>query len=196
MSQVANLFRRARNERGLRIVDVARQAGYTNINKGIRRLTNIETGSDMFPRQVIYGKFIGLLGLDEFDVFQAMADDFAELDRPVPPRLIVRIIPSFYTPHELPDGCTTEEAIVIGERVARERNKSVCVTLSQIRGLYIYPDGKRREAYGLPISSLPFLESMRGLYPGHTFKEQLRLFQALAKTKLEKTGNTGTARED
>ena len=185
MSRVANLFRRARNERGLRIVEIARQAGYTNINKGIRRLTNIETGSNMFPRQVIYGKFIGLLGLDEFDVFQAMADDFAELVKAVPPKLVIRIIASFYTRHELPDGCTTEQAIVIAERVARERNKAVCVTLSLIRGLYISPSGKRREAYGLPISSLPFLESMRGLYPGHTFKEQLRLFRALAATKVE-----------
>ena len=34
--------------------------------------------------------------------------------------------------------------------------RKVCLVLSRLRALYIEPDGKRFEAYGLPASSLPF----------------------------------------
>ena len=185
MTRVGRLFQQARRKLGLRPVEVARRAGYKNINKGIRRITDIETGSDMFPKPAVYRRFIGLLGIDEWDVLQAMAEDFDELDQPVPPRLIVRLIPSFYIQHPLPEGCTTEEAIAIAERVAQERDLQVCVTLTGIRGLYIAPSGARHEGYGLPLNNLPFMESVRQLYPGHTFKEQLRLFRELAKTRIE-----------
>lgn len=187
MGYVATLFRQAREKLGLRPVDVARRAGYKNVAKGIRRLTNIEDGSDIFPRPVIYRKFLHILGIDEWDVLQAMALDFDALDQPVQPRIIERVIPSFYVEHELPEGVTREEAIAIARRISVERNHSVCVTLTRIRGIYIWPDGQEHEGYGLPVDNLPFMEAVRAQYPGKTFEEQLRLFRELAKTRMEST---------
>ncbi len=182
MTYIATLFRQARTMLGLRPVEIARQAGYRNVAKGIRRVTNIEDGTDMFPKPAVYQRFLPILGLDECDVFQAMALDFEALDQPVPPRLIVRIIPSFYVPRDLPEGVSLDEAIAFARKVSAEEGHSVCVTLTRIRGLYIWPDGKESEGYGLPINNLPFLESVRASYPGKTLKEQFLLFKELGKT--------------
>ena len=196
MTRVGRLFEQARRKLGLRTVEVARRAGYRNTNKGIRRITDIESGSDMFPKPAVYRRLIAVLGIDEYDVLQAMAEDFDELDQPVPPRLIVRLIPSFYVQHPLPEGCTTEQAIAIAEQVSRDRNLSVCVVLTRVRGLYIKPNGDRHEGYGLPLNNLPFMESVRKLYPGHTFREQLRLFRGLAKTRIETVHDGDQQKED
>ncbi len=156
MSHLGNLFERARGGLGLRIVDVARQAGYANLNKGIRRYANIEDGDDVFPSKIVYQRFATVLGLDELAILAAMVDDFEELDRPVPPRLVIRVTPCFHQQRSLPPDCSRQEAEAIAVDVARKENRKVCLVLSRLRALYIEPDGKRFEAYGLPASSLPF----------------------------------------
>jgi transcriptional regulator with XRE-family HTH domain len=153
VGSVEELFRRRRKKLGFEVVDVVRKAGYKSINKGIRHYEQIEQGSVLFPKPEIYRRFIEVLGIEEQEVIQTMQTDLGILDQPVPPRLIIRGMPAIYIRHRLPEGCTTEEAIAIGERVARERNKHVCVTLARIRGLYITPEGERREHCKLPSSS-------------------------------------------
>ena len=66
-----------------------------------------------------------------------------------------------------------------------------CVTLPRIRGLYIRPDGTGFEAYGLPVSNVPFTESLRRSYPGRSLKEQFRLFGRVSKTRMEHVGKPG-----
>ena len=72
MSCLGELLWKTRRSLGLTIVEVARRAGYRNVNKGIRRYTDIETGSDVFPKEVIRRRFTEVLGLDEADILAAM----------------------------------------------------------------------------------------------------------------------------
>ncbi len=181
MGHVGNLFREARKRLGLRSVEVARLAGYSNLPKGIRRLESIEDGSDIFPKPEVYRRFLPVLGLEEEEVLRAMADDFDELDQPVPPRVIAQLNAFIMFPVELPEGVSLPQAIAVARRVAAEKGWTVCVTLSRIRGLYIWPDGKECEGYGLPLTNSPFLLTLQNLYRGKTFKEQLRLFKRASR---------------
>jgi len=186
MGHVGNLFREARKRLGARQVEVARRAGYSNLAKGIRRLANIEDGTDRFPKPQVYRRFLPVLGIEEGDVLRAMAEDFEELDRPVPPRVIAQPHPCVCFPVELPEGISLAQAIAVARRIVAENDVQVCVRLSSIRGLWISPDGTECEAYGLPLTSLPFMGALRNLYPGKTFKEQLRLFRRAKRIATER----------
>jgi hypothetical protein len=189
MTHLGRLFSQARSKLGIGIVDVARRAGYRNLNKGMRRYTQIENGSDIFPVEIIRQRFCKVLGLDDADLLGAMAADFEELDRPVPPRLIVRLAFAFYVEEPLPEGCTREEAEAYAERVARERDRSVCVTLSEIRSLFISPNGKKSEAYCVPVSTLPTLEGLRAASRISSIKERFRLVAQVSSTPREGTAS-------
>ena len=180
MSRLGEQLRTRRRELGWRPVDIARQGGYLNVNKGVRRYQRIEDGRDIFPDRRVLRRFTAAMGIDDAEAVQAMAEDFCELDRPVSPKVIVRMMPAIYIPLRLPDGCSREEAEAIATDYARTKNRRVCVTLSRIRGLYIKPDGTRFEAYGLPASTL-----------GHT-AEALRLSKAAARIPVEKGSENGT----
>lgn len=105
-----------------------------------------------------------------------MSEDFARLDRPVPPRAIVRIMAAVYIPLELPEGCTVDEAVKIAKRHAVEEKRRVWVALSELRCITIRPDGTSYESYGLPHTTL-------GGLPGALFPEQLRSKAGLRTAK-------------
>jgi len=158
MSCLGELLWKTRRSLGLTIVEVARRAGYRNVNKGIRRYTDIETGSDVFPKEVIRRRFTEVLGLDEADILAAMLMDFEELDRPVAPRLIIRIMASAYAEHPLP------RRLAEGATAARPRSRTDPKREGRARGLVRHfkarerggrDDHSRRHPHPLPPGLLP-----------------------------------------
>ena len=181
MSAIGKLFRIARRKRGLSRVDVVKAAGWRNIDRGLRRLDRIEGGDQPFPLTALLQRFAPILGLDEAAMLAAMSEDFLELDQPVPPQVVVRLIPGVYTSLQLPGDCPTEEAIEIAAAYSARKSFKVCVVLSKIRGLYIEPDGSRFEAFGLPYSSIGRLTGLGDLAD----KLVARRSWSLSSTRLE-----------
>lgn len=150
---IGRLFHQARKAQGMSFGDVARRAGYRNVAKGANKLVTIERGENPFPRPELRERFAPALGVSADAVFGALCEDFERLDRDVPPEVIVRMIPGVLMSLKLPDGCTVREAIDLAKQYSAEYNVKVCVTFSNIRGLYIRPDGSSFESYGLPSST-------------------------------------------
>jgi transcriptional regulator with XRE-family HTH domain len=154
MSHLGRLLLEARQRLGWTPEEAARQAGYVRIQKGVRHLSAIERGEDIFPEQSRLGRFAKSLGVEKEAILQAQCSDWEELDRPCEPRVIIRIMPSIYQHAALPPNCTTEQAIEIASAISKERRLSTCVVLSRIRGLYLEPDGTRKEVHALPGGGL------------------------------------------
>ena len=164
-------------------MDVVIAAGYRNVNKGLRRYEALERGRIVFPKSAILQPFTRSLEIDETIVLMAMCRDFEELDMPVSPEVIVKILPGVYMPLELPEHCTPEEAESIGSEYSRNTGRTVCLVLSRIRGLYIEPDGGKYEAYGLPSSHpLGTQQTMDGI---RSLKESVRLQRDAMRIPME-----------
>ena len=183
VTHLGRLLRRKRREKEWRPVDVVRAAGYRNVNKGIRRYEAVEQGRIVLPRSVILHPFTLALEIDETAVLMAMCRDFEELDRPVSPRVIVRIMPGVYMLLDLPANCMLEEAESIGSEYSRNTGFTVCLVLSRIRGLYIKPDGRKYEDYGLPSSSP--LGTWQTIDRIRSLKESVRLQRDVRRIPME-----------
>lgn len=175
MTQVGDLFRSKRLQAGMSIKDVAVATGLKNINKQMRVLQNIESGREHLPRDVFLDRFGRMLKIDRAEVIQAMALDYAELDKPLAkPYLTIRAVPGFYLRQELPDGCTFEEACQIARGVVREKNMQVALVLSRVRSIFFLKSGKAVEGNFAPAMRV-----------GNYGKDALRLAKRAAKVPRE-----------
>jgi len=170
MSHIGNLFIDARKEAGLRSKDVVLLAGYTKISKGMRHLQSLEDGRSLIPNWHLVDKFAVALDITEADIQAALALDWEELNRPIMPYLIERLMPAVYRRHELPENCTEWEAREIGSEKSIESGRSFCLVLSRVRTVYFYPSGKSCESSYVPGTSI-------GRY---------HAFMTMAKAKLKR----------
>ena len=154
MSHIGKLFQDARREAGLKPKDVVLRAGYVKISKGMRHLQTLEDGSSLLPNPNLIEKFTAALGIDSVDLADAFALDWAELNRPIKPYLVERLMPAMYRRHELPEGCTVDEARRIGSKMSVETGRSFCLVLSRVRTVYFYPSGKCSESGYIPGASI------------------------------------------
>lgn len=153
-SGAAAIFRRARRESDLELKEIAKRAGYENLNKGMRRMQELEDKDNFFPHPEIRRRFARVLDVDEDALEEAMLRDFREMDQPVEPRIIVRYMSAVYGEADLPEDCTRAEAEEEAARIAQEEGYRCCLVLSGIRGRYYERDGSTHEHYGLPIGGL------------------------------------------
>ena len=167
-SGTAELFRERRREIGLGYKEVALRAGYRNIDKGMRRMEELEDGTNYFPHPEIRKRFAEVLDISEDAIESAMKENFRELDRPVEPQIIIRVMAAVYREPNLPPGCTREEAERIAERLSWEEGERCCVVLSHVRSLFYEPDGTKEEIYTVPAGGifsggddLEFVRSMK-----------------------------------
>ena len=152
MSHISKLFYAHRKAQGVSVKEIAVQAGYKNIVKGIRRYSKLEHEHSHFPDPRMVERFAPLLGITEDEIDEANAADFQILDQPVRPSLIIRLMAAVYVNHKLPENCTVEQAVEIAKGIAVEKKMNCCVTVSSVRGIYISPDGTANECLGLPVS--------------------------------------------
>ncbi len=91
LDHVAHRFEWARITLNLRVVEVVREAGYENINKGCRRLSAIEDGSPQ-PHISVYERFAHILDID-LELLQEELEEIREARRrrirqDMPPRIL------------------------------------------------------------------------------------------------------------
>ncbi len=182
MSSISELFRRRCAEIELSRREIAERAGYVNITKGMNRLRRLEDPKTYFPNRQVMERFAAVMGISEEEMDLALCTDFEELDRPVKPSVVARVMPAVYTAVKLPEDCSPEEAVEIAKQVSAETGMSCCVTLSKIRGVYVWKDGTIRESYGLPGSPLGV-----PAFSGRRAKD-LKLQKDVADTPRESSG--------
>jgi len=151
---IGRLFRLARTALGLSLGETVKRAGYANVSKGANKLLRIERGVDPFPAKHLLERFGKALALTEEQSMTALCEEFCELDKPIKPEAIVRLMPAVYVPVALPDGASPDEAVRAAKQHSTITGRKVFVRLSRIRGVYVQPDGISFESYDIPWSSL------------------------------------------
>lgn len=154
MSHIGRLFKAARLKAGMTPKEVVQAAGYCNVNKGLRRIYLIEDQRTTLHDPRIVERLAAVLDIDSADIVKASALDWEELDRPIQPHLIERLMPAVYRRHELPEGCTVSDAREIASRMSIETGRSFCLVLSQVGTVYFYPSGKSSESDYVPGTSV------------------------------------------
>ncbi len=154
MSHIGQLFKAARREAGLTPKEVALAAGYTNLSKGLRRINTLEDERATLHDPIVVEKFATALSIDGADIAKASDLDWVELDRPIRPYLVERLMPAVYRRHHLPEDCTVADAREIAGRMSVETGRSFCLVLSRVRCVYFYPSGRSHESHLVPSMSV------------------------------------------
>src|SRR5690242_11889706 len=108
-NHLGNYLRSRRDELGLRRSEVARLLGYDNVNKGSRRLRDLEEGR--WANRDFLLRLMGLLRIEPQVVQDLIGRDRQEYvdawnkwaDEPVPMHAAVRYVPGFFAGIGIPD---------------------------------------------------------------------------------------------
>ena len=159
---LGSMVRRARKERGWSRVDLVRKAGYKNVNKGLRWLDSIESGSNPFPPRLVLNRLAEPLELAEDRVTAGMKADFDGIDSIPEFNLVERLMPAVYRSIKLPVGVSVDELELFAAACARERGREVCLGLSPVRRVYFGPNGRRSVSLGFSGQSSSTLAAILG----------------------------------
>ena len=116
-THLSRFFRQRRLDLGLRLPDVARRCGYTNLSRGSNRIDRFEQNGDVHPE--LYVKLIAALEIDqatcdrlnEHDKQQARREWLEYINTPVQSHIVFRALPGVFIGKDLPEGCDTIEAM-------------------------------------------------------------------------------------
>ncbi|QDG49575.1 helix-turn-helix domain-containing protein [Persicimonas caeni] len=151
---LAELFREARARHGMSRKECAHAAGYQNVTKGCRRLCEIERGEADFPDERVLARFATALDIDDEEVRRAQRVEIARHDAPTDPEILVQWAPKIVAPLECSSKLSRRKALKVASNFARKNHKDVVVCLSELRRVYIDPNGARTETLEVPWSSL------------------------------------------
>jgi hypothetical protein len=171
---------------GLAPSTVAKLLGYSNVNKGCRRLHHLEDGRQINKDFLV--RLTGLLGI-ETHVIQYLIDrdrqeDAAAwekwADEPVSISVAMRVIPGVIAGVRLPDDVTTpDQAISFGRDLAARLRKKVFIVLS------------RRETVG--ITEKGEIDGSFQATPDHDTTPTMRLGKKKYLFHLDTIGNVESA---
>ena len=164
-TKLACYIKQERVKQGLNYAQVSRKMGYKNLNKGIRRIIDLEREDVVHPE--VLDRIIDALELDKDKVKYLVQLDEEEQQRkfdewvntPIKWHLIIRWMPAVYGEREIPGYIKTQdEAIDYAREVAKELKSMVWLVLSRKENIHIYPDGsvRSRNEVTMDNSWLPF----------------------------------------
>lgn len=133
-----------RRKSGLSRQKLAGLTGYKNLNKGARRIEQLEKEGICDPN--LFQRIVAVLDLDpkkiEAKVESDQRDFEAYLDEPVPMEMIVRLMAAVYARHPLPEDVKTQaEAIEYAVDYAKKHHMKVCLVLSRRYSYWIDESG-------------------------------------------------------
>jgi len=147
-SRLADYCRTQRQARTLSLRRLAALLGYRNLNKGMRRLRQLEQDGVAHPE--LLRKLIGALDLDETLVRHLAAQDGQEqlrawaawADTPVPLCLLLHLAPAVYVAEPVPPEVTPEQAEAWACTVAATRRVPACLVVSRRHSVWIDAQGR------------------------------------------------------
>ncbi|MCX5659642.1 MAG: hypothetical protein NTW19_07960 [Planctomycetota bacterium] len=145
MSHLAEHLRAAREQQKLSLGQVARQLGYRNVNKGIRRVQEFED-SGATARADLAQRLAELLEADPIIVAQLQRKDLQDwkawIDESIPMRLSVRLMAAIYCETRIPSEVVTpEQAEDFAKQFAKANRVRCCLALSRRTTVYIDANG-------------------------------------------------------
>ena len=159
--QLRTYIRSQREQKGIRLGELAERVGYKNRSKGAQRVFAFEREGEIDDD--FLEKICQALELDPEGVREAMEKDRQEweewLNEPVPMRMIVRIMATVYSPKTIPVEITSpEEAVSYASSFARKKRLNVCLVLSRQESVWIGSDGEvTKKTFAEPgIPNIPY----------------------------------------
>jgi transcriptional regulator with XRE-family HTH domain len=134
VSHLGDFFRERRNERGLSLGQLAGIVGYQNVSRGSNRIHKFESGGKVAPD--LFARLASALEICPDQVRALAAEDYREwlawANEPMRPYVVIRHLACIYQRIELPDDALDPEAAeAFAARLARERNRMVCLVLNR-----------------------------------------------------------------
>lgn len=149
MSNTLGTFCRDRREElGLTLGELARMLGYRNVNKGVRRILQLEREGTV--KEDLLVKLAEALGIDLPTIERLMDQDYSEylrgweqwVNEPQPMFLVVKLMPAVYAKKDLPAEVTTsEQAEAWACEYARQDRLRVCLVVSRRLSVWIDAEG-------------------------------------------------------
>ena len=150
--RLGSLLASIRRRRDLSVEDVVAR---TQDIISPERLQRLEGGSDRLLGDDEIEALACALDIDAKSLRGAAADERRVYDeRGDKPRLILRGVPGFYVEIPLPTPASTAAYLDYAARLAREKNKSVCLVFGDNRSVYFDSHGTRRESHRPPSMKL------------------------------------------
>jgi transcriptional regulator with XRE-family HTH domain len=150
MSNHLGDYLKARREQlGLGRNEVVHRLGYTNLNRGSRRLCNVEEGR--WINLDFLRRLMGVLQIEPQVVRELIDRDRQEYvdawnkwaDEPIPMQAVVRCIPGFMAGIKMPDDVTTpEQAVTWAVSTAQRVHKKIIIVASRRVCYTIHEDGR------------------------------------------------------
>ncbi len=147
-TNLSRYIKQERLKRGLNFAELSRKMGYTNINRGMRRVIDLEREGKVHPE--VLGKIIDALELDRNNIDQLIQQD-KELQQnefekwvntSIKWHLIIKWMPAVYGERDIPRNIKTEdEAIEYAVGVAKEYKRMLWLVLSRRENIHVDSDG-------------------------------------------------------
>ena len=150
-TKLAFYIKQERVRQGLNYAEVFKKIGYKNLNKGMRRIIDLEREGVVHPE--VLEKIITALSLDQ-DYIDILVlknrEDYEKefeswLSEPIEPYYTLRMMPCIYLSYDLPGNLSTEkEAAEYVAKITKEKQVKAWVNLSRREKIYITEKGEIR----------------------------------------------------
>ena len=159
--------REERVKQGLNSSELAQLMGYKNINRGMRRILDLEREGEVHPE--VLKKLIKALNLNQEIVDEHIKKDKEQRDKefqewvntPIKKHLIIRWMPAVYGEREIPEEIQTEEEVIqYACDKAKELKCMLWLVLSRKENIHISKGGQiiSRNTVTKDRSFLPFTQ--------------------------------------
>lgn len=148
-NNLGEYIRARREQLGLRRSQVARRLGYENVNKGSRRVHDLEQGRGTSRDFLL--RLMGILSIEPQVVQDLIDRDRQEYvtawnrwaDEPTPMHAAVRYVPGFFAGIDLPGDVTTpEQAVAWAVETAKQKQKKVILVVTRRVSWTVHEDGR------------------------------------------------------
>jgi len=148
-TNLSRFIKEERVKQRLNYAELSRRMGYKNLNKGMRRVIDLER--EGIVHSEVLEKISDALNLDREHVNALINKDRQEqeeafekwVSEPIQPHYILRIIPTIYQSYDLPGNFPTEDRIIeYVAGVAKEKHKQALLCLSRREKISINEKGE------------------------------------------------------
>ncbi len=150
-TNLSRFVKQGRIKQGLGYAELSKKMGYTNVSKGMRRITDIERGEPFHPD--ILNRIVSALELDQDHIDALVLKDRQEYEEefekwlsvPIEPYYTLRMMPTIYLSYDMPGNFPTEEqAAEYVAKIAKEKHAKAWLSLSRREQIYITEKGEIR----------------------------------------------------
>jgi len=148
-TNLSRFIKEERVKQGLNTAEVSKIMGYTNINRGMKKIIDLEREGVVHPE--VLDRIVKALNLDQDFIDLLVLKDREEyeeeferwLSEPIEPYYTLRLMSSVYMSYDLPGNFSTEkEAAEYVAGIAKEKQKKALLCLSRRESVSINEKGE------------------------------------------------------